>query len=158
MLRRILIIVVVNVAVTIGLVMMAEGASSLTLKIWDSLKKGISARDNRVVERAHTRYDPELGWVNLPRFHDPDLYGPGLDLQTNAQGFRERQDTTPAPAPGTTRVFCIGDSFTLGFGVGNDYSWCHYLEGLQPGLETVNMGQGGYGVDQAYLWYKRDGA
>ena len=25
-------------------------------------------------------------------------------------------------------------------------------------LETVNMGQGGYGVDQAYLWYKRDSA
>jgi hypothetical protein len=25
-------------------------------------------------------------------------------------------------------------------------------------LETVNMGQGGYGVDQAYLWYARDGA
>ncbi len=26
-----------------------------------------------------------------------------------------------------------------------------------PPLQTVNMGQGGYGVDQDYLWYKRDG-
>ncbi len=25
-------------------------------------------------------------------------------------------------------------------------------------LQTVNMGQSGYGVDQDYLWYKRDGA
>ena len=23
-------------------------------------------------------------------------------------------------------------------------------------LETVNLGQGGYGVDRAYLWYKRN--
>jgi len=26
-----------------------------------------------------------------------------------------------------------------------------------PHIETVNMGQGGYGVDQAFLWYSRDG-
>jgi hypothetical protein len=30
------------------------------------------------------------------------------------------------------------------------------LEEREPRLETVNMGQGGYGVDQAYLWYRRD--
>jgi len=27
-----------------------------------------------------------------------------------------------------------------------------------PGVQTVNMGQGAYGLDQAYLWYRRDAA
>jgi hypothetical protein len=44
----------------------------------------------------------------------------------------------------------------LGFGVDDDHSWCKLLESLDQRLETVNMGQAGYGVDQAYLWYKRD--
>jgi hypothetical protein len=53
---------------------------------------------------------------------------------------------------------CSGDSFTLGVGVADDRTWCAMLESLAPGLATVNMGQNGYGVDQVYLWYKRDGA
>jgi hypothetical protein len=44
----------------------------------------------------------------------------------------------------------------LGYGVSNDRTWCHLLTVVDPRLETVNMGQAGYGVDQAYLWYKRD--
>src|SRR5439155_1903766 len=59
---------------------------------------------------------------------------------------------------GKVRIICSGDSFTLGFGVDNTHSWCELLSSLEPRLETVNMGQGGYGVDQAYLWYKRDAA
>lgn len=31
------------------------------------------------------------------------------------------------------------------------------MERLWPEVQVVNMGQGGYGVDQAYLWYLRDG-
>jgi hypothetical protein len=31
------------------------------------------------------------------------------------------------------------------------------LARLEERFETVNLGQGGYGIDQAYLWYKRDG-
>ncbi len=58
---------------------------------------------------------------------------------------------------GKTRLICSGDSFTLGWGVPDGHSWCAMLGRLEPTLETVNMGQGGYGVDQAYLWYVRDG-
>jgi len=107
-------------------------------------------------ERLHTRYDAELGWISIPNVSLPDLYGPGIGLTTNADGFRG-----PLPVedrdPGTSRVICSGDSFTLGYGVGDLDTWCHQLAALDPGLRTVNMGQGGYGVDQAYLWYKRDG-
>jgi hypothetical protein len=34
--------------------------------------------------------------------------------------------------------------------------WCQQLEALDNHIEPVNLGQGGYGVDQAYLWFKRN--
>ncbi|MFP8881008.1 MAG: hypothetical protein VCE43_16935, partial [Myxococcota bacterium] len=109
-------------------------------------------------ERTHTRYDAELGWVNLANHAVEGLYGPGAGLHTNAQGFRGDRDTAPKPAPGVFRVVCSGDSFTLGFGVGDEQTWCHRLRLPGRDVETVNMGQGGYGIDQAWLWYERDGA
>ena len=54
------------------------------------------------------------------------------------------------------RAVCSGDSFTYGYGVGNDQTWCARLAAINLCLDTVNLGQGGYGVDQAYLRYRRD--
>jgi hypothetical protein len=85
------------------------------------------------------------------------MYGKGVWFRSNHQGFRNDRDFARAIAPGKTRIICSGDSFTLGYGVDNDHTWCRLLETIDPRLETVNMGQGGYGVDQSYLWYKRDG-
>ena len=110
-----------------------------------------------LAERLHTRYDPELGWVGIPNLDIPDMYGPGLSFHSNAQGFRNDHDFAGDPPPGKIRAICAGDSFTLGYGVGNDHPWCQVLSKLDSRFETVNMGQGGYGIDQAYLWYRRDG-
>ena len=85
------------------------------------------------------------------------MYGPGILLKTNPQGFRADHDTASASARRDVRVICSGDSFTLGYGVDNDHAWCQRLAAIDPRLETVNMGQGGYGIDQAYLWFARDG-
>jgi len=118
-----------------------------------------AARAERpLAERLHTEYDPELGWVNRPKVSLPDLYGPGASLHTNAQRFRGARDVTRVAPPGRVRAICSGDSFALGYGVDDDATWCHQLEALEPRLETVNMGQGGYGIDQSYLWFRRDGA
>ena len=105
----------------------------------------------------HTEYDAELGWINKPSFRNNQMYGPGLYLQTNSQRFRSTRDFDHEIPAGKLRAVCTGDSFTLGYGVSNDDTWCELLSRKDPRLETVNMGQGGYGVDQAYLWYRRDG-
>ncbi len=126
-----------------------EGLASLTLalsELWSS---------RPAAERLHTRYDAELGWVNRANVDLPDLYGPGLALRTNAQGFRNDGPIAPEIAPGKVRILCAGDSFTLGYGVDQSDTWVAQLESLDPRLETVNLGQGGYGVDQAYLAYER---
>jgi hypothetical protein len=141
------------VAVTVGALALVEGLASLAISA--GLLLGSS---NRLAQERYARYDPDLGWVSLPNVAIADMYGPGADLHTTARGFRGRVDPGPAPPAGTIRVVCSGDSFTFGYGVGDELTWCALLAQLDPRLETVNMGQGGYGVDQAFLWYRRDGA
>jgi hypothetical protein len=99
-----------------------------------------------------------LGWVSVPNLEIRNLYGPGKHLQTNSQGFRKTEEIGPEEPSGKARVICSGDSFTLGYGVSNGHTWCDLLEQLDVHLQSVNMGQGGYGVDQAYLWFRRDAA
>ncbi|MDC0205962.1 hypothetical protein OAL04_01880 [Nitrospinae bacterium] len=111
-----------------------------------------------LAERLHTEYDPLLGWINKPNISIDNMYGPNVYLKTNGQRFRGETDFTTNVPNGRIRVICSGDSFTLGYGVDNASTWCNYLELIDPRIQSVNMGQGGYGVGQAYLWYKRDGA
>ncbi|MFI5181037.1 MAG: hypothetical protein ACHQPI_06580 [Thermoanaerobaculia bacterium] len=108
--------------------------------------------------RRHIKYDPELGWVNMPNVHIPDQYGRGIYLTTNSAGFRNNREFAARVPDGKYRILCTGDSFTLGVGVDNDHTWCHLLTVLDPRIEAVNMGQPAYGVDQAYLLYKREGS
>ena len=144
-------IVLINIVVLVLLLAVLEGGASL-LFIANQVRLTPAA-----AEQSYSRYDETLGWVSRPNVSLPNLYGPGIYLHTNAQGFRSNHDVSPAVPPGKTRVVCSGDSFTLGFGVNDDQTWCQRLAALDARLETVNLGQGGYGLDQAYLWYMRAG-
>jgi len=108
-------------------------------------------------EESHSRYDAELGWSHRPGLRVERMYGDNAPFTTNAQGFRAREDYGKAVPPGRYRVVALGDSFTMGYGVGDDATYPAQMQALCPALQAVNMGQGGYGVDQDYLWYKRDG-
>ncbi len=151
--RVVRLVLLASLTMVIGVLffLMLEGFAS-TYLVARKISKG-----KPVAERLHTGYDELLGWSNLPDVHLPNMYGPGIYLATNSQGFRNNQDFSQAIPPGKVRLICSGDSFTLGYGVDNDHTWCQLLAGIDAGLETVNMGQGGYGIDQAYLWYVRDG-
>jgi hypothetical protein len=140
------------VAVVAGL-LLVEGVSSVALFVRESLAEG------RILatEESHARFDDELGWVNRPDVHVPDQYGPGVSLTTNARGFRGRDEIDAEVPAGRVRVVCSGDSFTLGYGVADEDTWPAQLGRLDGRIETANLGQGGYGLDQAYLWYLRDG-
>lgn len=107
-------------------------------------------------ENVHCRHDPILGWSNIPGIVIPDMYGPGRSLTINNQGFRANHDFARKAPEGKTRIVCVGDSFTLGYGVGDDESFCARLEAFSPDLEVMNMGQGGYGLDQMHLWHRKE--
>jgi len=155
-LRSLLVNIGVALLASFGALVAIEGCASALLFV--SEFAGGAPNRPSVAESTHTRYDAEIGWVNEPNALVEDLYAPGASVRINAQGFRNDRDFAVRKPPGRFRVICAGDSFTLGFGVAGDQTWCHQLafDGLD--LERVNMGQGGYGIDQAWLWYKRDGA
>lgn len=143
-------LIATNIAILSLILVVIEGLASYVLLARNIMKT------HSIAERRHTKYDPDLGWVNKPSVDIPNMYGPGVYLKTNSQGFRNSHDFDTVVPKGKYRIICSGDSFTLGYGVDNDHTWCQLLTALDPRLETLNMGQGGYGVDQAYLWYKRD--
>jgi hypothetical protein len=149
---RLTVILLANVALLVALLVVIEGLSSYAFFL-----NGLVPR-LRESNLKHTEYDPEIGWVGLPNVDIKDMYGPGADLRTNRQGFRNAKDFQPKRDSDVRRIVCSGDSVTFGEHVGNDQTFCYLLAELDPKLETINMGEVGYGVDQAYLWYTRDAA
>jgi hypothetical protein len=152
--RRRVLAVGLGLLAALLLLVLVEGAASLFA---GARKIAREAERPEIEESKHTRYDAELGWVNLEDVSLPDFYGPGAHLHTNARGFRGTAQVDVLPPAGLRRIICSGDSFTLGYGVADEDTWCAKLAPLVSDTETVNMGQGGYGIDQAYLWYQRDG-
>jgi len=132
--------------------LLIEGASSGILFLPDVLRAFQAKQSD-----ANMKYDSLLGWVEHPSLYRPDLFGPGIHFRSNAQGFRGSLETTRQPPKGRVRILCSGDSFTQGAGVGDDQTWCALLAARDHRLESVNLGVGGYGLDQAYLRFKRDG-
>jgi hypothetical protein len=144
-------VVLINVILVAVLLCLIEGLLSYSIV-------GHAFFTQRIAERQHTEYDEELGWINMPNVFIEDMYSREDYLTTNSQRYRNANDFSPEVPVGKVRIVCSGDSFTLGFGVDDENTWCQQLTNIDKQLETVNMGQGGYGVDQAYLWYKRDEA
>jgi hypothetical protein len=142
-------IAAVNVAVLFGLFIVLEGGISLVLVFRDITVMAWEAAP-------YTEYDAELGWIAKPGVALPDFWRKGVGVRTNRQRFRATDDVQPAVAPGKLRVICSGDSFTFGDGVDNPETWCQQLASRDPRIEPVNLGQGGYGADQAYLRFLRD--
>ncbi len=131
---------------------LVEGASSVLLFAPDSFR---AFRADASPEGG-MQYDSMLGWVGRANLDVPDAFGPGADFRSNPQGFRGSRPTPSVPPAGKVRVVCSGDSFTQGAGVADRDTWCERLM-THPGIESVNLGVGGYGFDQAYLRSKRDG-
>ncbi len=134
----------------IAVLALAEGSASLVLFAAGVLHP----RSNDA--RGHTAYDTLLGWSSIRGLTDPDYYGRGIGLHIDPAGFREPSATGPRAA-GKRRVVCLGDSFTFGHGVADSAAWCARLAEEDPGIETTNMGQVGFGLDQDLLWFRRDG-
>jgi hypothetical protein len=122
----------------------------------------LKARE-RVTERPPpeaqiAQHDAELGWTNVPGKQVRNLYGAGRDFTANAQGFRAREEYGASVPPGRCRAVFAGDSFTMGFGVGDADTYPAQIERLDSRMQSVNLGMGAYGADQAFLRYRRDAA
>ena len=101
-------------------------------------------------------YDAGLGWA--PRADAHSTTGP---FAVNGAGIRAARETGERAAPGALRIAAFGDSFTFGDEVGPDETWATALERAlaERGVaaEVLNFGVNAYGIDQAYLRWRRDG-
>ena len=107
-------------------------------------------------EESQVEYDPLLGWTNAPGCVSKD----GLYIH-NAQGIRvpeSKREYSYEHSKDTFRIVFIGDSFTHGNEVVFEKSWPYLIEKKlnRAGLvaQIINLGVGGYGMDQAYLRWK----
>jgi hypothetical protein len=153
-------VVVVGEVVTRALVVRAPegevlGATLLLPRDW-----GYEVTRNRALltkaETAGSYLVPDelLGWTVGPSRRSAD----GLN-QSSVEGIRspEAGMSFAARRP-AKRIALGGDSFTFALDVGYEDSWGHRLEQLLgPQVQVLNFGVPGYGVDQAYLRYSRDG-
>lgn len=92
-------------------------------------------------------YDADLGWSLGKNASGAPLY------YSDANGYRCSKamfDSAQSQAPREYDVICIGDSFTHGDEVLFEETWPYYLA-ESTGLKVLNLGVGGYGIDQAGL-------
>ena len=79
-----------------------------------------------------------------------------VEYRINALGLRDRQDLTMAKPAGTARILCLGDSFTLGWGVRQEQVWPVLAEAEMrrawPQVQVVNCGGAGTSYADEY-WY-----
>lgn len=138
-----------QVVLTVGLTfVLIEGAASAALTLRHVAGLFHSSPIHSV------RYDAQLGWRGLPNVDIPDMFGKGVFLTTDGGGFR-RTGRAPQTRAGLIRVVCSGASYTFGYGVDDDHTWCADLTHIDPRIESVNVGQPGYGVDQSFLLFRQ---
>jgi hypothetical protein len=116
----------------------------LRLVPWDVVEPVVAGM--KVDEAAsYLIFDPDLGWQ----------VGPGRRSLNGLYHSNDAGERVSAPAVGAAPPWAtaFGDSFTHGDDVRDEETW---LEGLGArGLPAVNLGVPGYGVDQAWLRYRR---
>jgi hypothetical protein len=118
--------------------------------------------DTRAVDaiaagHAYLTFDRDLGWIPTPDY-DAVQDADGPQYRHSAQGLRADRAYFASPPPGITRFTAYGDSFTYCRGVNFEDCWTQQLERLLPDTEVINSGVPGYGLDQAWLRYQRDGS
>ena len=93
-------------------------------------------------------YDSKLGWNIGNNGKNPPLY------YSSPQGFRTTKGFYNANREVVTSadIITIGNSFTHGDEVLFEQSWPYYLSVLSN-RSVINLGVGGYGIDQAILSY-----
>ncbi len=97
---------------------------------------------------------PEDGEPNFSTFDDRL----GWDAEPTGDRIRGSKVVEPDVTAGSLRLLAIGDSFVYGTDVEAQENFCAMLEQRLPGVEVLNMGVPGYGIDQAYLKYLYYGA
>ena len=103
------------------------------------------------------QFDGEIGWIPLPNISGQhQRHGFSAFVHQNQFGLRGPDSMAREKTSTRKRTLVLGDSYVWGYGV--DQQWVftepnvHHSE-----TELINFGVSGYGTDQEYLLYLREG-
>lgn len=99
---------------------------------------------------------PTRGWSLRPGLTDAPAFS-GKRVSSTSRGARGRREHRVPKPTGVARLLLLGDSFTFGEDVSDDETFAHHLQGLLPGVETVNLGVHGYAHDQMLITLREEG-
>jgi hypothetical protein len=150
--KRFVAYVALATVVPFAMLLVLEGLASMVLMT----RHAFAARPQPAF--AHVVHDSLLGWVGQPNVALPNAFGPHLSLTRDAHGIRVHSPSATDHVVSGHDVVCSGSSLADGAGVADSQTMCADIERALPGVRTIEMAQEGYGVDQAYLRYVRDGA
>ena len=144
------------VATLVGLLLLEGMLSALWLVVdARAFRSSRPTIQGERLEERHSEHDEKLGWRHVPGKRIADFYGPGASITINDDGFRDTGPILGRKSPDRFRLVVLGDSLTMGYGVDDGLTFPALMEAANPGLETVNMGQGGYSIGQCWLWYEQ---
>src|SRR3984893_12929623 len=101
------------------------------------------------------RFDHDLGWApleNITRVEKENRYV----VHQNQFGLRAPDDMQLKKTSGRKRVLVLGDSYVWGVGASQEELFTA-PEVNGTNAELINCGVSGYGTDQEYLFYLREG-
>jgi len=129
-------------------VLFLEGATRLSL----SVKKPES-----VVPKGIKQFDKMLGWSLKPLSQGiSNRTGYEIEYRINSKGLRD-DETSYEKSEGIFRIVLLGNSRTFGLGVPIEKHFSTLLEGYFKDVDVINMGVGGFGVDQELLYLRSEG-
>jgi hypothetical protein len=127
---------------------------SLMPRSWETTAKGHLKRWREASAKgSYLVYDELLGWtIGASRGSRDGQY------YSSVEGIRSHgPNVSFSNAPVSYRIALVGDSFTFGVKARYEDTWGHGLERiLGAGVQVLNFGIDGYGVDQMYLKYIQD--
>jgi len=103
------------------------------------------------------KFDPELGWSPLPDVTAQHLQnGFSTFVHQNQYGLRGSDSDSKTKNSSNHRVLVLGDSYAWGYGVNQNEMFTN-PQIHKSSQDLLNFGVSGYGTDQEYLFYLRNG-
>jgi hypothetical protein len=147
--------VLLAVASTLVVLLLTDLVAARFLPLELRRSKYLETRTVFQYEKAHVRFDPELGFSIRPDldvvFENPEIGGFSTRVRTNPLGLRDDEASLASP-----RCLFLGDSFVFGWGVDAEDGVEHRFESL-AGATCLNLGVSGYGTLQQLLQLRRHG-
>lgn len=103
------------------------------------------------------REDEKIGWGFKPNSESREITSDfDVVYSINSKGIRDKEISFEK-LPEEFRIIALGESTVFGWGVNYGKRFSEIIEQILDNTEVINMGVGGFGMDQSFLQLERDG-